>query len=144
MEVSDSEFVDLVRNLLKNSDEREHFFQVSVTVFFFRQNIRCMEWSKMVCFQLIFYSVSVSLFHFSSLNVFFFSLDVEWVVPSLITFLISCFSFNTIATFVGSFASCISFTHFENVENLTILEPDWAWSRICLMLITVIVGSIWE
>lgn len=29
-EASHSEFVDLVRNLLKNPDEREHFFKVSV------------------------------------------------------------------------------------------------------------------
>lgn len=32
MEALHSEFVDLVRNLLKNPDEREHFFQVSVIV----------------------------------------------------------------------------------------------------------------
>ena len=32
MEVSLSEFVDLVKNLLKNPEEREHFFQVSATV----------------------------------------------------------------------------------------------------------------
>lgn len=32
MEVPHSEFVDLVKNLLKNPDEREHFFQVSVIV----------------------------------------------------------------------------------------------------------------
>lgn len=30
IEASLPEFVDLVRNLLKNPDEREHFFQVSV------------------------------------------------------------------------------------------------------------------
>lgn len=30
IEASRSEFVDLVRNLLKNPDEREEFFQVSV------------------------------------------------------------------------------------------------------------------
>lgn len=29
-EASHSEFVNLVRNLLKNSDERENFFKVSV------------------------------------------------------------------------------------------------------------------
>lgn len=31
-EVSLSEFVDLVKNLLKNLEEREHFFQVSAAV----------------------------------------------------------------------------------------------------------------
>lgn len=31
-EVPHPEFVDLVKKLLKNPDEREHFFQVSVTV----------------------------------------------------------------------------------------------------------------
>ena len=31
-EVSHSEFVDLVKSLLKNPDEREHFFQVSAPV----------------------------------------------------------------------------------------------------------------